>query len=188
MDDINQTETTETETNKEIEIFLCDHVRANGTFCQSPAITGDAFCYFHKRDRDRQKRILNNLSQRRANIATGEHYMVSQEIVGSKLTFDDNAAELFSGLHLPALEDANSIQVCLTDIYRAIATQQINPLVAGRLLYTLQIAALNLKHTSFGQAYNSAAQTTDDESPIDPDPWGTRIRAKVAACYPEKEK
>jgi hypothetical protein len=52
-------------------------------------------------------------------------------------------------LVLPTLEDANSIQVGLADIMRQLATKMIDHRTAGLLLYAVQIASANLKHTSF---------------------------------------
>ncbi len=50
---------------------------------------------------------------------------------------------------LPTLEDANSIQVGLAEVVRLLVTQQIDHSTAGLLLYALQTASANLKHTSF---------------------------------------
>jgi hypothetical protein len=146
----------------------CNHIRTNGTFCKSPAVTGHRLCYFHKRDRDRHVRLLNNLDHRRSTIASGRLAQIIAPLPGSKIVFDDNSAELFSELHIPALEDADAIQVCLSDLYRAIATQQIDMLVAGRLLYTLQIAAINLKNTLLERDPELYPRATDDESPVRP--------------------
>jgi hypothetical protein len=146
----------------------CQHVRTNGTFCKSPAVTGHRLCYFHKRDRDRQVRLLNNLEFRRGAVAHGRVDQLIAPLPGSKTAFDDNSAELFSELHIPVLEDADAIQVCLSDLYRAIATQQIDMLVAGRLLYTLQIAALNLKNTHFDRDPQFYPRATEDESSVRP--------------------
>jgi hypothetical protein len=52
-------------------------------------------------------------------------------------------------LILPTLEDANSIQVGLAEIMRQLATKMIDHRTAGLLLYAVQIASANLKHTSF---------------------------------------
>jgi hypothetical protein len=144
----------------------CQHVRTNGTFCKSPALTGHRLCYFHKRDRDRQVRLLNNLDHRRSSIAHGKFAEIISPLPGSKIVFDDNSAELFSEMHIPVLEDADSIQVCLSDLYRAIATQQVDMLVAGRLLYTLQIAALNLKNTRLQRDPQFNPCATEDDSPV----------------------
>jgi len=50
---------------------------------------------------------------------------------------------------LPTLEDANSVQVGLAEVLRLLVTQQIGHRTAALMLYALQIASTNLKHTSF---------------------------------------
>jgi hypothetical protein len=50
---------------------------------------------------------------------------------------------------LPTLEDTNSIQVGLAEVMRLLATQQIDHRAAALLLYAMQTASANLKHTSF---------------------------------------
>jgi hypothetical protein len=52
-------------------------------------------------------------------------------------------------LVLPTLEDGNSIQAGLAEIMRQLATKMIDHRTAGLLLYAVQIASANLKHTSF---------------------------------------
>jgi hypothetical protein len=41
-------------------IRKCEHVRANGYICGSPAINKSDYCYFHTAQRDRRLRILAN--------------------------------------------------------------------------------------------------------------------------------
>ena len=50
---------------------------------------------------------------------------------------------------LPTLEDANSIQVALADVIRMLRTQEVDHRTAALMLYALQTASANLKHTSF---------------------------------------
>ena len=54
-----------------------------------------------------------------------------------------------SALNLPALEDANSIQVVLTEVLRLILTRHIDQKSASLLLRALRLAAANVKFTSF---------------------------------------
>jgi len=53
---------------------------------------------------------------------------------------------------LPTLEDANSIQLGLAGVIRQLVHRDINPKTAALLLYALQTASANLKHTSFEPA------------------------------------
>ena len=50
---------------------------------------------------------------------------------------------------LPTLEDANSIQVGLAEMLRLLASNRIDHKAAALMLYALQTAASNVKHTSF---------------------------------------
>jgi hypothetical protein len=47
------------------------------------------------------------------------------------------------------LEDANSVQVAIMQVLEQLACGQMEPKVAGLMLYGLQIASSNLKHTRF---------------------------------------
>jgi hypothetical protein len=40
------------------EVKTCNHVKPNGSCCQSPAIRDDEYCYFHRLQRERTKRQL----------------------------------------------------------------------------------------------------------------------------------
>jgi len=48
---------------------------------------------------------------------------------------------------LPVLEDADSVQVALMQVMRLILSGQLEPRMAGLLLYALQTASINLRHT-----------------------------------------
>ena len=100
-------------------IARCQHLKVNGTQCGSPALRKQRFCYFHKDWR--QKRLQINVNIRREQGA----------------------------VTLPVLEDANSIQVALTQVMRLLLTAQIEHRTAGLLLYALQTASANLARTTF---------------------------------------
>jgi hypothetical protein len=100
------------------KIPLCNHVKANGTVCESPALQDKPFCFFHAAAHDRVKR------QRRA----ARH----------KLPFQ-----------LPLLEDAESVQLAIGDTLNALLSGQIDHKTAGLILYGLQTAAGNIRHTKF---------------------------------------
>jgi hypothetical protein len=55
-------------------------------------------------------------------------------------------------LVLPALEDANAIQMAVMRVQRALIDDEISEKKAGLLLYSIQIAAANAGKTTFGQA------------------------------------
>jgi hypothetical protein len=66
---------------------------------------------------------------------------------------------------LPALEDANAIQMSVMLVQRALIDDRISEKKAGLLLYSLQIAAANVDKTTFGQAEDEELVTeTEDEA------------------------
>jgi hypothetical protein len=54
-------------------------------------------------------------------------------------------------LWLPALTDANAIQMAVMMVQRALIDDEISEKKAGLLLYSIQIAAANVHKTTFGQ-------------------------------------
>ncbi|MGA2354962.1 MAG: hypothetical protein ABSG02_10715 [Terriglobales bacterium] len=67
---------------------------------------------------------------------------------------------------LPTLEDANSIQVGLAEVMRHLVTHEIDHRTGALLLYAMQTASSNLKHTSF--------EPTPTQVVIDPECVGQR--------------
>jgi hypothetical protein len=63
---------------------------------------------------------------------------------------------------LPALEDANAIQMAVMLVQRALIDDEITDTKAGLLLYSLQIAAVNVSKTTFGQAADEDMMTETD--------------------------
>jgi hypothetical protein len=122
----------------------CMHVKINGTLCGSPALRGRRFCFFHKRWRAQRIRLN---AQPQSNPQTM--------------------------LRLPVLEDANSIQIVLTQVMRLILTRQIDSKTAGLLLYALQTASINLKQTYFDPTPTSVILDPRDarDTPVDEIPW-----------------
>src|SRR5262249_37646854 len=55
-------------------------------------------------------------------------------------------------LRLPALEDANAIQIGLMRVQQALIEDTITAKKAGLLLYSMQLAVRNVGQTTFGQA------------------------------------
>lgn len=104
-------------------VARCQHIKVNGTRCDSPALKGKAHCYFHYRYR-LQDSVPKPLAEGRP-----------------------PAASVPPDLFL--LEDANSIQCALQWVLRRILTASIDHRQASLLLYGLQIAAANVKRTRF---------------------------------------
>jgi hypothetical protein len=122
----------------------CQHLKVNGTQCGSPALTRNRFCFFHKRFQD--QRVTISTTRRRAGA-----------------TFD-----------LPVLEDANAIQVSLMQTMRLLVSGQIDPKIAGLLLYALQTASVNLRQTRFEPLHVKDVvidRNTIDQTRIGSDQW-----------------
>ncbi len=70
-------------------------------------------------------------------------------------------------LELPAVEDANGIQMAIMRVQKALIDDEISEKKAGLLLYSLQMASSNLKHTTF-TAKDKVVVTEMRESPAAP--------------------
>jgi hypothetical protein len=71
-------------------------------------------------------------------------------------------------LMLPALEDANAIQIGLMRIQKALLEGTISTKQAGLLLYSMQLALQNVKNVTFGQAKAAepVTETVDAEEAL----------------------
>jgi hypothetical protein len=102
-------------------IARCQHIKVNGTQCGSPSLKSRRLCFFH--NRWREARI--------------------------EFTRSGHPVQEITALDLPVLEDANSVQVAIMQVLRLLLAKQLDPKIAGLLLYGLQTASLNLKRTRF---------------------------------------
>jgi hypothetical protein len=68
-------------------------------------------------------------------------------------------------LELPALDDANGIQMAIMRVQKALIDDEITEKKAGLLLYSLQMASSNLKHTTFASKDKKEVVTEMRESP-----------------------
>jgi hypothetical protein len=93
----------------------CDHLKEDGVYCDSPALRGQNFCYFHL---DLRARRMQAAQARRR---------------GETCRF-----------HFPVLEDMHAVQASLTLVLDALADDRIEPKRAGLMLYTLQLASTSL--------------------------------------------
>jgi len=71
-------------------------------------------------------------------------------------------------LQLPALEDANAIQIALMRVQKALIDDTITSKKAGLLLYSLQLAMTNISQTTFGQAKDDelVMETVDEREAL----------------------
>lgn len=94
----------------------CEHVKANGHFCGSPAMRERNYCFFH----------LNHL---------GRKLRAEKQAMRGEATFD-----------LPLVEDSASVQLALMQVTNALLHGTIDPKRAGLVLYALQTASINLRN------------------------------------------
>ena len=125
----------------------CQHIKVNGTQCGSPALRRNRFCYFHKLHHE--ERIVLNADRARA------------------------ARPRKVAIDLPVLEDAESIQVALSQVMRLIISGQIDSKTAGLLLYALQTASANLSRTRFQPNHHDVIldPRAVGETPLDEHVW-----------------
>lgn len=93
----------------------CHHVSTSGIQCGSPAAGNLRFCYYHQQSR-----------------STAIKYYADAPFIAIE---ED----------LPFFEDAHSIQIAIRQIASLLMQQKIEPKTAGLLLYSIQLALLNLK-------------------------------------------
>jgi hypothetical protein len=114
-----------TSTNAPVQI--CRHIKTNGCRCRSPRLTGRDLCYFHARSYERQGSMVRSHSP----IGTGTP------------TYTPTIQPI--EIDLPILEDAESIQISISLLVAALATNRIDAKRAAVLLYGLQLASTNAK-------------------------------------------
>ena len=96
----------------------CDHLKEDGVYCQSPALLGQNFCYFHLGIRARRVQMAR--TRRR----------------GESCRFQ-----------LPVLDNMHAVLASLQQVADALADDRIESKRAGLLLYTLQQTATALNTT-----------------------------------------
>jgi hypothetical protein len=132
---------------------ICRYIKTNGHQCQSPALTGNALCFFHNKLHDTHRR-----PQDAQTLSSGwQEYAVEAERdpEGDPPTL----ARVYphqDELTFPALEDAESVQLATSMLFQAIATGQIYFKRARLLLATLKIACINQHALATSRAAESA--------------------------------
>ncbi|HMD18909.1 MAG TPA: hypothetical protein VKH40_01235 [Alloacidobacterium sp.] len=95
----------------------CRHIFTSGKKCQSPALRDQSFCYFHGNTRKRPA----------PKDEAYEPYIPPQD----------------AAHNLPPLEDADAIQLALSDVVLPLAANRIDARRARILIYGLQVASQN---------------------------------------------
>jgi hypothetical protein len=114
-----------------MSVPVCHHLKEDGVYCNSPALDGRDYCYFHL-----------NLRGRRLKAARARRR-------------GDNPP-----LNLPFPEDMHAVQVSLAEILWALAEQRIDHKAAGLMLYSLQQASTNLNQTPRWQGERKAVENS----------------------------
>lgn len=145
---------------------ICLHYKTNGEQCRAFALKEQDFCYFHLRDRQRLAVIDRFQRDRvlRLNAGMPAHECHRQNKFDDKI-FNECSAALLHALELPVLEDANAIQITVTNIVRLIALQQIDRPSAGLILYGLQIASGTLSRIR-PEPFSDRPVATHDPEPL----------------------
>ncbi len=121
---------------------LCRHIKTNGTQCSSPALTNQTHCFYHTR-----------LHQRHRNATKSIKPVVESGTV--------------SRIELGLLDDAESIQIAISQIINALAAGQLESNLAKILLYGMQMASANLArmpiHASPRKVIRSIESTPEGE-------------------------
>ena len=142
---------------------ICRHIKTNGERCGCPALRDQPYCYFHLTLAATHPNPAPEIPTILHPIDGGEPQVAAQPT-----------------LHLPALEDRESIQLAASMIIGALARNTLDTRRAATLLYGLQVAsanARNLKHrpapgyaiteTTFTPTGQEIAPDVDPEGEID---------------------
>jgi hypothetical protein len=120
----------------------CRHIFTSGRKCQSPSLKDQDFCYFHQ-----STRRAPQVPPRNAKSNPGSQ--------------DQPATAIHQ---LPPLEDADAIQLALSDVVLALAANRIDPRRAQILIYGLQVASQNNRHRAAMAAKEPAPAQTVRET------------------------
>jgi hypothetical protein len=95
-----------------MQYSTCHHVKEDGTYCGSPSLHDRHYCYYHLQERARRLRRARALR--------------------------DNQPYR---LEIHSLDNLYALRIAIADIGQALASDQLDPRVAGKLLYAVQLAS-----------------------------------------------
>jgi hypothetical protein len=155
----------------------CRYVRPSGGTCNSPALKGSHFCYYHAGLQQRQTirhshrradgRFLALPQPQHAGDATIDYGTYPVATTEAYSAHNDSAS-----LDLPPLDDVVSIQLALIDVAQALAANRIDTKRAGLLLYALQVASTNVQKMHIPTDSVRSVTYTDDGAPLAPQDYG----------------
>jgi len=120
----------------------CQHIKSSGARCRAVALTSGPFCFWHARIH----RDHNQANRDFPSFYLPENSVIArQENPEADLNHAGLRANYPISNELPPLEDAESIQIAISLIVRALADARIQHKQAALMLYALQIAANNVR-------------------------------------------
>ena len=155
----------------------CRYVRPSGGTCNSPALKGSHFCYYHAGLQQRQTirhshrradgRFLALHAPQPAGDATVDYGTYPVAAAEASPAHIDSAS-----FDLPPLDDVVSIQFALIDVAQALAANRIDTKRAGLLLCALQVASTNVQKMHIPTDSVRSVTYTDDGAPLAPQDYG----------------
>lgn len=130
----------------------CRHIMTSGQQCRSPRLRDADYCYFHKRLHARHQAMLKARIERPLINTEGE-------IIGYGRPVGFQSARLPD---LGPLEDRASVQMAISTVVNALATEALDIKRATALLYGLQLASANCPKS--GDDFYNAAHDPIDET------------------------
>jgi hypothetical protein len=117
-----------------MQVDICRHIKTSGLQCRGAALTGSAFCYFHRR-------LHTSHAPYRHNDVTRGYLLPGQHI------------------QLAPLEDRESVLLAASQVVNALATGNLDIKRATALFYGLQVAGAYAPHASPEAAPQSLTRT-----------------------------
>ncbi|HKO20755.1 MAG TPA: hypothetical protein VJU82_17910 [Acidobacteriaceae bacterium] len=130
---------------EELAIPICRHLKTNGLRCQSPALNGEPFCYFHVRLHKHHPAPLTAHQIVDARNRAYEGYEEALIGGGEDPMLIARAYPTQNEFNFPPLEDAESIQLAASMLFHAIAQGHIHLRRARLLRDMLRVAAMSCR-------------------------------------------
>lgn len=103
----------------ETEVPTCSYIRETGEKCNAVALKGRDHCRFHDLDHRRRQQLKSYRGK-------GEPHVIE-------------------AMDLPQFETPEDLQICLSNLFQAVAARRVNPEDADRLLQILRVASRNFR-------------------------------------------
>jgi hypothetical protein len=142
-----------------MSVQICRFIRVNGNRCGSPALTGQALCYYHHRDAVRHRSLATPDTESTDGTPTTVRPIHAQNFFKHEPAQAHYLNVIPAGplaLDIPPLEDRAAIQVALSMLLTALAHDRIDSRRAQTLLYGLQVASNNARNLSLAPSRSHA--------------------------------